>query len=129
MTAPSLKCVGPAFDDKCFDVLSLNPCRQETTFRYALPSAVVLWISLLLLLFQSIRTARSIINRLPKTNTFSLSSPTSWHSIRCFQQYPDFRVCVLACCACLFSIISSIAHCFTWYYATAVTAHSCREKV
>jgi hypothetical protein len=132
----SLNCSKPGYDENCFNILGQNnPCRSEANIRYALPSAIVLWIFLLLLLYQSFKTSRSIIIRLPR----SFSDDGTWYFFPCFvsvsnhcntsrmhcvayvyrftgcfRQYPDFRVCVITCFSCLFTIISSIANCFTW---------------
>ena len=79
----SLNCSKPGYDENCFNILGdNNPCRTQANirYRYALPSAVVLWIFLLLLLYQSFKTARSIIIRLPR----SFSDDGTWYFFPCF---------------------------------------------
>jgi hypothetical protein len=102
------------YDSNCFDILvgSLNPasCVNGSGIQYSqssqlmLHSAICLWVAVLLILLQSVRTAVSIISRLPKSDTIT---PIQ-HAISCFRQHSDFRLCIFVFFASFLLAISRI---------------------
>jgi hypothetical protein len=104
-TKSTLNCSIPDYQSTCFDVLDarFNPCAQNVPIGFFLLGSIPLWITLLLLLVQSVRTATSIIGRLPKC----AGTARIQHVIKCTRTNLDVQVCILIF---LSSILIMIGH-------------------
>lgn len=102
---PNFNCSAPGLDDKCFDFLNVegyNPCIKYQGSRISLFSTIALFVFLVLLCLQSIRTAKSIISRLPKCEM----TPAR-RLLRCARKNSDVRICLMAGFASAFFFVSS----------------------
>jgi hypothetical protein len=101
------------YASNCFVLLdSPNPvsCVNGSGIQFSqssqsmLQSAIFLWVAVLLILLQSVRTAVSIISRLPKSDAVT---PIQ-HAVACFSKHSDFRLCIFVFFASFLLAISRI---------------------